>query len=808
MDQRVDARRRFAEAVDELVGQIVGVGLAADQRNAAVDVHALLGRGDVALGDVGRDSEIGRALGALRHCHAPRLEHGFAEELHIHIIADVDHVAGLLGAEQVARAADLEIAHGDLEARAELRKVADRVEALLGDLGQHLVAPEGQIGRGPARRAADAAADLVELRKAHLVGVLDDQGVDVRDVDAGLDDRGADEHLDLAVRDVLHDIGEHGLVHLPVRHGDRHVAELLLELARGALDIVDAVVQVVDLAAALQLAPDGVGEDAPVVLHDEGLHGQTVLGRLLDRGHIADAGHGHVQRAGDRRGRERQHVDAARELLDVLLVRHAEALLLVDDEQSEILEFYILTEQPVRADDEVDLAGGELRERLRDLAAGAEAAEHRDIHRKTEKALQGGLVVLLREHGRRHEDRGLLAVEHTLHHGAQRDLGLAEAHVAAEQSVHRDRALHVALDFIGAFELIIGLGIAEILFKLVLPLAVGRKGVARQALALGIQGDQLFRHVLGRALGARAGTRPLGAAELREPDDLLLARPGVLRHHVELGGRDVETVGPGVVDFDIVLLEPVDVHLDDAGEAADAVVFVHDDVADREIGVGLEPRLALGQRPSVLLFSLAADQLRVGQYGEADARIVDARRDRTDVDAALALARQLVGRCADQRLQAVVPEELLQHLGAALVGGEDGHAVALLEIELDVVGSGLGRARVGRQLPRLHAQQRLRRQGIAPDREGVGHVDRQILEAAQELVKRELEAVRRHGDQAAAVHLLHVHGELLLILPRALGAAVGLVKEDDRVGGDIIRPARHRIDHRQIAVGVGERAAV
>ncbi len=50
-------------------------------------------------------------------------------------------------------------------------------------------------------------------------------------------------------------------------------------------------------------------------------------------------------------------------LLDALLVRDAEALLLVDDEQPEILELHVLRQQAVRADDDVDLAGGDAGER-------------------------------------------------------------------------------------------------------------------------------------------------------------------------------------------------------------------------------------------------------------------------------------------------------------------------------------------------------------------------------------------------------------------------------------------------------------
>ena len=46
-----------------------------------------------------------------------------------------------------------------------------------------------------------------------------------------------------------------------------------------------------------------------------------------------------------------------RKRLDALLVLHAEPLLLVDDEQPEVLERDVVGEQPVGADDDVDVAG-------------------------------------------------------------------------------------------------------------------------------------------------------------------------------------------------------------------------------------------------------------------------------------------------------------------------------------------------------------------------------------------------------------------------------------------------------------------
>ena len=74
-----------------------------------------------------------------------------------------------------------------------------------------------------------------------------------------------------------------------------------------------------------------------------------------------------------------------------------------------------------------------------------EPREHLDAHRIVREALAERLAVLAREQRGRHEDRDLLAVEHRLGRGAQRDLGLAVADVAAHEPVHRDRPLHVGL---------------------------------------------------------------------------------------------------------------------------------------------------------------------------------------------------------------------------------------------------------------------------------------------------------------------------------------------------------------------------
>ena len=216
----------------------------------------------------------------------------------------------------------------------------------------------GEVGVGPPGAAADAAPDLVELGQAHPVRVLDDEGVDVGDVDAGLDDGGAHQDVRLPVHHGLHDGGQLLLGHLPVAGDDADLRpQHLLEPGGGGVDALHPVVEVVHLAAPAQLPADGVLDDGPVVLQHVGLHRLAVRRRLLQGGHVPQAAEGHVQRPGDGGGGEGQHVHLAAHLLQPLLVGDAEPLLLVDDQQAQVMELHALLQQLVGADQKVHAAG-------------------------------------------------------------------------------------------------------------------------------------------------------------------------------------------------------------------------------------------------------------------------------------------------------------------------------------------------------------------------------------------------------------------------------------------------------------------
>ena len=62
--------------------------------------------------------------------------------------------------------------------------------------------------------------------------------------------------------------------------------------------------------------------------------GWRSAGGGVEQRQVADAGEAHLQRAGDGRGREREHVHVGPQRLDGLLVADAEALLLVHHQQA------------------------------------------------------------------------------------------------------------------------------------------------------------------------------------------------------------------------------------------------------------------------------------------------------------------------------------------------------------------------------------------------------------------------------------------------------------------------------------------
>ena len=487
----------------------------------------------------------------------------------------------------------------------------------------------------------------MHLTEAEQVGAFDDQRVHRRHVDARLDDRGAHQHVVLAVPEVLHDGFERAFVHLAVGDRDARLGHELAQASRGGVDRLHPVVHPEHLALTEEFAADRLDRDALVVLADVGEDRHAIGRRGLQQRQVADADERHLQRARDRRGGEREDVDVRLHLLHRLLVLHAEALLLVDDQQAEILELHVVREQPVRADDAVDLAGLDALDHLLGLAGREEPRQRLDTDGEPGESVGERVAVLCCEQRRRREDGDLLAVLDRLERGPDGDLGLAETDVAAQQPVHRVSKLHVALDRLDRRALVGRLDVRKRLFHLVLPGCVLGERVALGVDALLVEHDEFLGDLAHRRADLALGLREVGAAEAVQ---LRCLAADVLAQRVDLVGRHVELVAALVRDQQVVALDAADRPLDHALVLADTVLVVHDVVAGLEV---LERR----RRLALLLAHGAVGAASAGEIALGDDRHLGVRQgaatvQRSDGDAAAGLqvgartrSRGSRGRC-------------------------------------------------------------------------------------------------------------------------------------------------------------------
>ena len=237
----------------------------------------------------------------------------------------------------------------------------------------------------------------------------------------------------------------------------------------------------------------------------------------------------------------------------------------------------------MRPDYKIHRAAAQSGDRLPLLRRCTKPAEALDIDREPGKPLLCRQIMLPGQDRRRDQDGHLLAVQNRLHRRPQRDLCLTKADVAAQKPVHRRGLLHILLDLGDTAQLIVRLHIGKVLLKLRLPGRIRRKGIARAAFALGVELDQLRRHILGRFFGFGLRLLPSVRAQLVQPHRAVFPGADVFGDQIQLRGRDIEHICPLVRDLDIILYHTVQLHLLHSLITANAVIGMDNEVARRQV---------------------------------------------------------------------------------------------------------------------------------------------------------------------------------------------------------------------------------
>ena len=198
-----------------------------------------------------------------------------------------------------------------------------------------------------------------------------------------------------------------------------------------------------DLAVAEFFAVNGLFYHYLVKRHDKGSGRQTVNRRRSDNTQLLDPGQRHLQRARYRRGGQRQDMNIRLQCLELFLMRNAEMLFFVDNQQTEIAELNVFGQQRMGADDYFHGTVFQSLFGFGGLFGRNQAGKHSDPYRKTFHAFFEIVIMLTREQCGRHNQRHLSAGHCHGKSRAQSNLGLAEADVAANQPVHRRTLIQV-----------------------------------------------------------------------------------------------------------------------------------------------------------------------------------------------------------------------------------------------------------------------------------------------------------------------------------------------------------------------------
>ena len=193
--------------------------------------------------------------------------------------------------------------------------------------------------------------------------------------------------------------------------------------------------------------------------------------------------------------------------------------------------------------------------------------------------------MLLRQYGSRHQHRHLHPFVDRFESGPQGHLGLAVAHIAADEAIHRLGDFHIVFDFIDGAYLVGRFQVGERVLQIPLPGGVGAEAVAGRRFPGGVKTQQFLGDFPRRPLGPLLDALPLAAPQTGQRGRLVRGRH-IKPQPVQLFRRHIKTVVAGVFQHQVLFLIARRFQLGNAGELGDAVVNMNHIGARRQVVQG------------------------------------------------------------------------------------------------------------------------------------------------------------------------------------------------------------------------------
>ena len=232
----------------------------------------------------------------------------FLKDFLVSFVADVGDEAALLAAQQVARPANVEVFHGDVEAATQVAELFDGAHALARFGGERAQRRAEEVAVGFLVAAPDASPQLVQIAHAELVRVVDDHRIGIGDIQSGFDDVGADEHVVFLIDKAQQYPFQLFTVHLPVGAGHIHIGAEAAHHGGDVAEAFHAIVHEENLPTAIDLVVDRLLDELVVEDPNLGMNRLPVGRRGTDDTQVAGRHEAELERTRDRGGRQREGI--------------------------------------------------------------------------------------------------------------------------------------------------------------------------------------------------------------------------------------------------------------------------------------------------------------------------------------------------------------------------------------------------------------------------------------------------------------------------------------------------------------------
>ena len=576
--------RRLTKTVDQLFQHIVILLLTLNTGNSLVNIQFLKFVADVGIRNKCIDIKINGRLKIIHSLDSLSLLDSLTEHLAVKVIAHRVHMAMLLSSKKISCSTELQILHGDLKAASKIRIFPHGAESLFRCLLKHLILRIHQKRIGSTVRTSYTSAKLIQLRKTISIGIMDDHGIYIGDIQSRLNNGSGNQYIHISVDKIIHHLLQFPLAHLTmgkIHPGFRHQLRYAKSYLR---NIINPIVYIINLAATSKFPADSLPDSLLIIFHNIRLDRHTVHRRLFQNTHVTDTNETHMKSSGNRSCSQCQHIHIFFHLLDLFFMSDTETLFLINDQKSQILKFHIFGKNPVSTDHNVHLAFFDPLDGLFLLGRSTEPAEKIHFHRKFLHTLHKGVVMLLGKNGSGHQINDLAAFLNCLKRSSQSNLRLTVTNVTTHKTVHDLGTFHVLLGILDGCQLILCLLIRKHFFKFLLPDRIRATDIALFFLADRIKLHQLFCDIFNRTPDTALGLVPLLSAKFIQLGCFcIFGKSGIFLQSIQLGCQDVEIAATTVLNLDVIFYNSVHFHFFDSTINSKSMFFVDNKIPDGKL---------------------------------------------------------------------------------------------------------------------------------------------------------------------------------------------------------------------------------